>query len=452
MRSFKEKIEKVLRENKNVLNESEEAYGTHSPTQVKPEKGQEVTSSLDGTGKVDATGPIPTDVGKTLKTTPGVSPTEGPTGHIPGNSDLPRPQHDGLDKENKSAGKSELPPKPKVYGLTEEEDDKKDEGKDKKKELPPFMKKKALKEEEDDEKKEVKKSESEAAKTLLGKPHGSGEKADHVKEETDSEEGDKTKQQLAKEEKEDEKADKKAVSEATDSLLEGETISEALKEKTAIIFEAALSQSIKNYRKILNERYTQKLNARVEQIREDLSEAVSEHLDLVVEHWVKTNEVPLEKAIKSELTEDFITGLKSLFEEHYIELPQEKVDVVSEMVDRINKLEKKLNEQIDTNVNLQKQVKLHERTEVFDKVTKGMVATQVEKLRSLSESVEYKSAKQFETSLSVLKENVDSTPKKPTETKKTLSEQVLDGNSDMEQVGTEKVQSIRTTLARMAKK
>jgi hypothetical protein len=466
MNSFTKKLEKILREDKQtVLAESEEAYGTHSPTQVKPEKGEEVTTSLDGSGKINATGPIPTNTAGTLKTTPGVSATEGPTGHIPTNSDLPRGQHDGLGTSN-GPGRDSLPPKPKVYGLREEEEEDekkkklKEEEEDKKR-LPPFMAKhkKNLKEEEDDKKlkeekekklKEEKeeKSESEATKTLLGKSHGSGEKADHVKEETDEGEGDKTEHKIAKEEKEDEKADKKAVEEASAELLSGETISEALREKTATIFEATLSKRIKEYRAILNDRFTQKLNMRVETIREDLSEAVSGHLDIVVEHWIKENEVPLEKAIKAELVEDFISGLKGLFEEHYIELPPEKIDVVTEMVDRISKLENKLNEQIDTNANLQKQVKLHERTDVFEKVTKGMVATQVEKLRSLSENVEFKSNKQFEIALTTLKDEV-TTQKKPAEAKKTLSEQTLEQSLEP---STGMMDTVTETLARMAKK
>src|ERR1035441_8866963 len=252
--TFQEKLEKILREDKKtVLNESEEAYGTHSPTQVKPEHGQEVTTSLDGTGKIDATGPISAGAAeRTLKTTPGVSPTEGPTGHIPQNSDLPRKQQDGLGTENKSAGKNSLPPTPKVYGLREEEDDDKKSVKEEKekKELPPFIakKKKTLKEEEDDKKlkeEEEKKlkEETEAAKTLKTPPSGAGEKADKLKEETDQEEGDKTKTSV-KEDKEpdDDKDDKKAVKEATDALFVGETISEVLKEKTALIFEATRSE------------------------------------------------------------------------------------------------------------------------------------------------------------------------------------------------------------------
>jgi hypothetical protein len=296
-------------------------------------------------------------------------------------------------------------------------------------------------------KKEVKEeSESEASKTLLGKSKA-GEKADHVKEETDQEEGDKTKQQVAKEEKEDDKEDKKTVEEATKALFAGDTISEALREKTAIIFEATLSTRIKEYRQVLNDRYTKKLNSRVETIREELTELVNGNLDLVVEDWSKKNDIPLENAIKSELTEDFIVGLKSLFEEHYIELPSEKINVVTELVDRISKLENKLNEQIQSNVELSKQVKLNERTEVFNKVTKGMIETQVEKLRGLSENVDFKNSTQYETSLVTLKESVGST-KKP-ETKRTLNE-VVETNTEEETLPTDMFTSLKGSMARMA--
>jgi len=102
MKSFNEKLDAILSKKKTVLTESEERYGTNSPTQVKPEKGEDVTKGvIDGHGKIDATGPIPTGAVDTLKTTPGVSPTEGPTGHLPTNADLPRKQLGGVDKDNK---------------------------------------------------------------------------------------------------------------------------------------------------------------------------------------------------------------------------------------------------------------------------------------------------------------------------------------------------------------
>jgi hypothetical protein len=471
MKSFQEKLERILREgNTGVLTENDQEL---SPTSVCPEKGEDVTKGvIDGTGKIDATGPVKHTGDSTLKTTPGVSATEGPTGHIPVNSDLPRGQNDGLGTSN-GPGKNSLPPTPKVYGLHEEEEDKK-EVKEEKKELPPFMKKghkepdadnkggksdhdadnkKGLKEEEEDKKGLKEEGESQAAATLKLKPQGAGEKADKLKEETDQEEGPKDTTKLGiKEEEEDKKADEKAVKEATNELFKGETISEVLKEKTATIFESTLSQRIKEYRSILTERFTKKLNARVQTIREELTESVNGHLDLVVENWVKENEVPLEKAIKAELVEEFIGDLKNCFESHYIDLPQEKVDVVTEMSNRIGQLETKLNEQITIGVNLQKQVKLYERSEVFDKVSKGLASTQVEKLRSLSENVEYKTGKQFETALKTLKENVEnSTTKTNVEPKRTLTEQTLDQNTEVVE-NSGMFDSVKESMARMAKR
>ena len=465
MRTFQEKLENIL-SGKTVLKESEEAYGTHSPTAVKPEAGIDVNKNVHGTTKPEVTGYIPTGAPGTLKTTPGVSPTEGPTGHIPTNADLPRPQNDGLDKTN-GPGKDSLPPTPKVYGFNEEEE----EEDEKKKKLPPFMKKKKekekeVKEEEEKEKekkkveeeKEEEKSTAEANKRAgyTDKAKGSGEKADRLKEEMDNEEGDKTKEKVGvkeeeeeskkekekekevKEEEEDEKADKKAVKEATTALFAGDTISEVMKEKTALIFESTLSARIKEYRKVLNARATKKLNERVEEIREQLAESVNGHLDLVVEDWVKKNDVPLEKSIKSEIVEEFIGELKTLFVEHYFEIPDNKVDVVSEMAIEISSLKQKLNEQLENNVSLQKVVKSNERNTIFEKVAKGLVSTQVEKLKNLSESVEYSTPEKFEAALTTLKDSVvsvttDKKPKNlfeqtepiPTETKTTTAEMGL---------------------------
>jgi hypothetical protein len=408
MKSFQQKLEKILRNNQNLTEEA-----------VRPEKGEDVThGTIDGTGKIDATGPIQHTGDSTLKTSASDASTAGPTGHIPTNSDLPRPQGDGLDADNKNPGK-------KAYGLHEEEEDDKDKVEEGK--LPAFLKKDDDDKDSDDkEKKEVK------------------EESEDDKEE--SEDDKKT------EEAEDAKDDKKAVAEATAALFRGEQISEAFKEKTSTIFEATLSLRLKEIRSKLNERYTVKLNERVEEIRTKLSESVDAHLDLVVENWVKQNEIPLEKAIKAELVEEFISGLKNLCEEHYIELPDDKVDVVAEMAKRISQVEQKLNESYETNADLQKRLKLHERTDIFAKVSKGMADTQVEKLKGLSESIDFKSAKQFETALTTLKESVGQPQAKPAPEKKTLAEQTLEQNPEPSENDSQLSLKVKETLARMAKK
>lgn len=421
MTSFQKKLSKILKEDQDS-----------SPTRVHPEAGEDVTHGVkDGTSKIDATGPIKTGAAATLHTNPGPT-TAGPTGHIPTNSDLPRPQLDGLDSENKNPGK-------KVYGISEEgeDDDKKDtveEGK-----LPAFLVKKKDSDSGDDKDKKKEVDEELA---------NGDKKVDEAKD-------DEFPKSVAEEadDKEDEKADKEAVKEATNALLKGEKLSEVFREKTATIFEATLSLRLRDQRKKLTERFNRKLNDRVEEIREQLTESVNGHLDLVVENWVHANEVPLEKALKAELVEDFIGGLKSLLEEHYFELPAEKVDVVTEMVERLSASDKRLNEQIEVNLRLQRQVKLFERTEVFSKVSKGLVSTQTEKLRSLSEGTEFKTAAQFEAALVILKESIESNQggsEKKT-APKNLSEQTLE-QSVVQSNSSPLSSAVKDSMRRMAQK
>lgn len=445
--SFQEKLKKILQEGtsegKTVLKEDQK----NSPTRVHPETGEDVTHGvIDGTGKIDANGPIPTGLDKTLKTNPG-STTSGPTGHIPTNSDLPRKQLDGLDSENKNPGTAK-------YGLGEEADDKDEDKKVDEGKLPPFLKKD--KKEEDGEKKDDKLDEENKAEAKGGeednnragfskKSGGDGEK---FNEETDPDENEVT------EEKCDDDEDKKAVEEATEKLFDGEQLSEAFKTKAATIFEEALSTRIKDYRAKVKTRLTVKLNERVEEIREELANKVNGHLDLVVENWVKTNEVALESAIKTQLVEDFIGGLKSLFEEHYIEVPKEKVDVVVEMATRITDLEGKLNEQIETSVQLQNKVRLSERNEIFTSVTKGLVNTQVEKVKGLVESVQdtCKTNEEFKTLVERYVEQ-ERNSKNPTTKTKSLAEQTLEQNDPADGSGmNQKMSAVKDVLARMAKK
>lgn len=440
MASFMKKLEKILEQNRNTpdgavdLNEDQR----DSPTRVHPDHGEAVTANFGGKGgqTVDATGPIKTGVAAaTLKTQPGDT-SGGPTGHVPVNSDLPRPQLGGLDKDNKAPGKAK-------YTLGEESDDK-EKPVDEEKKFPAFLKKKDDKD-KDDKSKDVKEDKDEddtknandrAGYTAKSKSGGMSEEAKGKAEKFDEEA---------------EKEDKKAVAEATALLMKGEELSEAFKEKTSTIFEATLSLRLTDYRKKLNERYEGLLDARVEEIREQLSDKVNSHLDLVVESWMSTNEVDVQKGIKAELVEDFIGGLKSLFEEHYIDLPADKVDVVAEMAKKIGSLETKLNEQINDNAALLKKAKLFEKTEIFNKVAVGLTSTQAEKLRSLAESIEFKSAAQYEKSVSILKESIDTMPKKAVGSAKQtdLSEQVLNQNLNKPSQPAGMVSSVKESLARM---
>jgi hypothetical protein len=417
--AFHKRLEEILANSKKTLKEDQE----HSPTGVHPETGETVTANFGNKGgqTVDATGPIPTGAAATLKTHVSNA-SGGPTGHIPTNSDLPRGQKGGLDVNNKDAGHTP------TYTIPEEADEPKDKKDVDEGKLPPFL---------------AKKKEGKDVKEEADEPE---DKKD-VKEEAD----DKEKKEVAEEAEKDEEDDKKAVAEATQALLQGEQLSEAFKLKTATIFESTLSNRIKAYRKKLHERAEKKLNARVEVIREELTSKVNDHLDLVVEAWVKENEVGIDTGIRAALAEDFIGGLKALFEESYIEVPENKVDVLAELTNRINILESKLSEQIETNVDLQKRNRLFERSEILSKASKGLTSTQAEKLKELTEGTEFKTVKQFEQSVGILKESVTNSAKSGGQgQKKDLSEQTL-AESPSVSNSSKQITSVVDTLSRMAK-
>lgn len=438
-KSFQEKLNKILANEGLASGKVLQEDQTDSPTRVHPEHGQEVThGAIDGnTVKVDATGPIPTGLDKTLKTNPGPS---GPA--LPTNSDLPNGGKPG-------------------YGLGEETDDVDEEKTVEEDKKPPFLKKK---DKESDGDKDDKKLDEEGQSLPAAKSDDDGnggnarlkagsKEGEKFNEEADNEEGEKSSTSVANEETEDDADDKKAVEEATKALFAGETISEALKVKTSQIFEETLSNRIKEYRGKLRARMTKQLNERVEEIRGELSSKVDGHLDLVVENWVKTHEVALESAIRAQLVEEFIGGLKSLFEEHYIEVPEAKVDALAEVTARVSELEGKLNEQIEVNVQLKGQVRLAEKTEIFNDVSKGMISTQAEKLRELAEGVEFQTAEQYKKALTTLKETATAAPatQKNQKSGKTLAEQTLEQNPNAATASKE-MGAVKDVLARMAKK
>jgi hypothetical protein len=253
------------------------------------------------------------------------------------------------------------------------------------------------------------------------------------------------------EDEKDEAEDKKVVKEATSKLFTGETISEALKVKMSSIFEETLSSRIKSYRKKLKDQANVQLNERVEEIREQLSEKVESHLDLVAENWVKANELPLETALKAELTEEFICGLKSLFEQHYIDIPQDKVDVVAGLAEKVSELEGKLNEQLEVTAQLNSKNKELIRGGIFEEVSRGMVSTQVDKLKNLSESVKFENADQYKASLSTLKESLS----KPvaTNAKADFADQTLKESTGREKKsGSQMVNQVNEAQARTSGK
>ena len=215
------------------------------------------------------------------------------------------------------------------------------------------------------------------------------------------------------EDHEDEAEDKKMIKkmmnkekmkEDLDALLGGENLSEEFVQKASTIFEAAV---IARAEEVIAEAETElmeQFEAAIEEVKEDLAAKVDDYLNYMVEEWVKDNEIAIEKGLRSEIVEDFITGLKGLFEEHYIDIPAEKVDVVEGLTTKVEELEDALNEQIKVAVEMKKELNEAKKVEAIYAACEGLTQTQVEKLKSLAEGVEFTTEEEFGTKLTTLKE------------------------------------------------
>ena len=182
-------------------------------------------------------------------------------------------------------------------------------------------------------------------------------------------------------------------------------LSEEFKDKAATIFETAVRTRIKEQRKILEAKYEEKLSAEKETIKEAMVEKVDSYLNYVVEEWMKENELAVERGIRTEIAEDFITGLKDLFKEHYIDVPEEKYNVLDDLTNQNKKLEDKLNEQIEKNVDLTKKVSNADRSSIVAEISDDLAETEKEKFTSMAENVEYDSADKFREKLETIKES-----------------------------------------------
>ena len=182
-------------------------------------------------------------------------------------------------------------------------------------------------------------------------------------------------------------------------------LSEEFKEKAATIFETAVRTRIKEQTKILEAKYEEKLSAESETVKVAMVEKVDSYLNYVVEEWMKENELAVERGIRTEIAEDFITGLKGLFKEHYIEVPEEKYNVLDDLTNQVKDLESKLNEQIEKNVNLSKEVSESTKTSLIADVIADLADTEKEKFVKMAENVEYESAPKFREKLETVKES-----------------------------------------------
>jgi len=198
---------------------------------------------------------------------------------------------------------------------------------------------------------------------------------------------------------------KSKMKEDIDALLSGENLSEEFTAKATTIFEAAVIARAEEVAEEIEAELTEQFHAAVEEIKEDLAAKVDDYLNYMVEEWMKDNEIAIEKGLRAEIVEDFITGLKGLFEEHYIDIPTDKVDVVEELATKVEELEASLNEQISKGVELVKALNEQKKIEAIYTACEGLSQTQVEKLKSLAENVEFTTEEEFATKVETLKES-----------------------------------------------
>ena len=250
--------------------------------------------------------------------------------------------------------------------------------------------------------------------------------AEHESEEEDDDKDDKKKKSSDKDEDEDEEVKEEFdIEEDVNALLYGEELSEEFQEKARVIFESALRSKVNVIKEALEVQYEERLVEEVAEISEALQERVDAYLEYVSEEWMSENQLSVEMGLKEELTQSFLSGLKGLFEEHYVQIPEEKYNVLESMVEKLDEMETKLNEQIEKNVSLNKRLAESVADGIFEQVSEGLAATQKDKLASLAESVEFESEEEYREKLETLKESYfPSRVVAPSATTETLSEGV----------------------------
>jgi len=223
------------------------------------------------------------------------------------------------------------------------------------------------------------------------------------------------------------------VQDDINALTEGEDLSDAFKSKASTIFEAAVqakvNQVVLGKEQELEEQMQERLTEELDSYMQEIVEKVDNYLNYVSEEWVKDNQLAIEKGIRSELTEGFLVGLKNLFTEHYITIPEEKVDVVDDLFDKVEGLEKELNEQVSKNIETQTELTKIKKEKVLSSLTKNLTETQKEKVAELAENVDADNAEDYEQKVEVLKENYF-----PSEDKKVALVEDIETQNDEEEI------------------
>ena len=242
------------------------------------------------------------------------------------------------------------------------------------------------------------------------------------------------------------------VEEDLQALIEGEDLSEEFQDKARTIFETAIKTKVGEIKEELNDSYAKALVEELDTIKNGLTERVDAYLEYVADEWVQENALQVENGLQTEMTESFLVGMKSLFEEHYVQIPEEKYDVLNSMVDKLDEMENKLNEQIDRNVALNRRLAESTADVIFADVAEGLADTQKDKLATLAENVEFESETDYREKLGTLKESYfPSKPSAPKSTSENLSEEVSTDEVASQEVNPT-MQAYLNTLSRAAKK
>tara|TARA_B100000700_G_scaffold44682_1_gene46436 strand:+ start:67 stop:1209 length:1143 start_codon:yes stop_codon:yes gene_type:complete len=242
------------------------------------------------------------------------------------------------------------------------------------------------------------------------------------------------------------------VDEDINALIAGEELSEEFQEKARTIFEAAIKSKIADIKESVKEQYEANLVEEVKVIKEELQDRVDSYLEYVADEWVSENQLQVEQGLKTEMTESFLEGMKKLFEDHYVTIPEEKYDVIESMVDKLDDMESKLNEQIEKNVALNRRLAESTADVIFADVTEGLAQTQRDKLATLIENVEFESEQGYREKLETLKESYfPSNTSAPTSKTENLTEESGESAYQTKQVSSSMERYLQT-MTRVAKK
>ena len=238
-------------------------------------------------------------------------------------------------------------------------------------------------------------------------PKGMKEEEEVEAEEVVAEAEESTEEVVSEEETSttEEVVDEYNMEEDVNALLAGEELSEEFQEKARTIFEAAINSKVAGIKEELAQQYAVAFEEEMKEVKESLAERVDSYLEYVADEWFSENALAIEKGLQSEMTESFLSGMKELFEAHYVTIPEDKYDAFVGMTNKLDEMETKLNEQLEKNISLNKRLSEANASGILDQISEGLAQTQKEKLASLAESVEFESEAQYREKLETLKES-----------------------------------------------